>query len=156
MNKQFSILLEVNGIPPDSNAYNMEKQNLTPWEMFRWLCQLADDGERHLKLVSVTTIEEDTTVHSNPLENFSPTPEQINSLPEPLRKYIHHLETRSDPAGDVARIWSLEEQVDELCEKILEMKKGQETRKEEELKRLLAERKEDPIESFVSIEPEDS
>ncbi len=32
------------------------------------------------------------------LNNFKPTPEQINNLPEPLRKYIHDLETLCDPA----------------------------------------------------------
>jgi hypothetical protein len=38
------------------------------------------------------------------LENFSPTPEQINTLPLNLRRYIHHLETVSDPAGDQAAL----------------------------------------------------
>lgn len=38
-------------------------------------------------------------------ENWLPTPESINALPEPIRAYIHDLETRADPAGDVrARI----------------------------------------------------
>ncbi len=35
---------------------------------------------------------------------FEPTPEGVNALPEPLRQYIHDLETRCDPAGDVQRI----------------------------------------------------
>lgn len=30
-----------------------------------------------------------------------PTPAYINALPFPLRRYIHDLETRCDPAGDV-------------------------------------------------------
>ena len=32
---------------------------------------------------------------------FTPTPEHINALPEPIRKYIHDLETNCDPAGIV-------------------------------------------------------
>lgn len=35
------------------------------------------------------------------LLGFVPDAEHINSLPEPLRRYIHDLETRCDPAGDV-------------------------------------------------------
>jgi hypothetical protein len=34
-------------------------------------------------------------------DGWLPTPENINALPEPLRKFIHDLETRCDPAGDV-------------------------------------------------------
>jgi len=30
-----------------------------------------------------------------------PTPEAVNALPEPLRRYIHDLETNTDPAGMV-------------------------------------------------------
>lgn len=44
-------------------------------------------------------------------EPFVPTAKVINSLPEGLRRYIMHLETRSDPAGDTQRIWLLREQV---------------------------------------------
>jgi hypothetical protein len=32
---------------------------------------------------------------------------EINGLPEKLRRYIHDLETRSDPAGDIKEIASL-------------------------------------------------
>lgn len=34
-------------------------------------------------------------------DDFSPTPEQVNALPPRLREYIHGLEARSDPSGDV-------------------------------------------------------
>ena len=33
---------------------------------------------------------------------WNPTPDAINALPDPVRKYIHDLETRCDPAGIVA------------------------------------------------------
>tara|TARA_R110000868_G_scaffold10093_3_gene49441 strand:- start:140 stop:469 length:330 start_codon:yes stop_codon:yes gene_type:complete len=36
------------------------------------------------------------------LENFMPTSEQINNLPEGIRHYIMMLETKCDPAGDLA------------------------------------------------------
>ena len=32
-------------------------------------------------------------------EDWQPTPEAVNELPEPLRRYIHRLESLSDPAG---------------------------------------------------------
>jgi hypothetical protein len=34
-------------------------------------------------------------------DDFSPTPEQVNALPPRLREYIHGLEARCDPSGDV-------------------------------------------------------
>ena len=34
-------------------------------------------------------------------ENWTPTSENINQLPAPLRDYIHELSARADPAGDV-------------------------------------------------------
>lgn len=38
------------------------------------------------------------------LQEWQPTSENINALPETLRRYIHDLETRCDPAGDVAQL----------------------------------------------------
>ena len=41
---------------------------------------------------------------SEPLaEDWQPTPENINALPEPLRHYVRALESMSDPAGLAAR-----------------------------------------------------
>ena len=39
--------------------------------------------------------------------DWTPTPANINQLPEPLRRYFHDLETVSDPAGDVAELFRL-------------------------------------------------
>ena len=36
---------------------------------------------------------------------------QINALPEPLRQYVHDLETNADPAGEKMRLLQLEENV---------------------------------------------
>lgn len=39
---------------------------------------------------------------------------EVNALPERVRQYVHDLETRCDPAGDVQTIASLREQRDAL------------------------------------------
>lgn len=57
------------------------------------------------------------------LEDFKPTPEAINNLPESLRKYIHDLETICDPAGMVQEIASLKEQRDALVVRVKELEK---------------------------------
>src|SRR5260370_996812 len=43
------------------------------------------------------------------MDTFIPAPDHINALPGPLRSYIHDLETRADPAGNVAEIAMLKE-----------------------------------------------
>lgn len=43
-----------------------------------------------------------------------PTPANINALPEPVRKYIHDVETRCDPAGYVAELALLRDQNENL------------------------------------------
>jgi hypothetical protein len=43
------------------------------------------------------------------MDSFIPDADHINALPGPLRRYIHDLETRADPAGDVAEIALLKE-----------------------------------------------
>lgn len=37
-------------------------------------------------------------------EQWIPTADAINALPEPLRRYIHDIETRCDPAGDIREL----------------------------------------------------
>lgn len=41
---------------------------------------------------------------------WTPPPANINALPEPVRKYVHDLETRCDPAFDVQRMAALEQE----------------------------------------------
>jgi hypothetical protein len=38
------------------------------------------------------------------LDMWQPKPEDFNRLPERLRSYIHELETRADPAGEVQEL----------------------------------------------------
>lgn len=47
-------------------------------------------------------------------DDWRPTPENINGLPPPLQDYIHELEARADPAGDVQTIALLKDQVEAL------------------------------------------
>lgn len=37
-------------------------------------------------------------------DGWLPTSANINALPYPIRKYIHDLETRCDPAGDIREL----------------------------------------------------
>jgi len=52
------------------------------------------------------------------------TPDEINALPERVRKYIHDLETRCDPAGEVQERWSLREQRDALVVRVRELEEA--------------------------------
>jgi hypothetical protein len=45
-------------------------------------------------------------------------------LPGPIRRYIHDLSTRADPAGDVAEIACLKETVAALGARIRELELG--------------------------------
>jgi len=51
---------------------------------------------------------------SRPPEPWTPTSENINALPQPIRAYIMELETNADPAGMVRRAILAEEQRDAL------------------------------------------
>lgn len=45
-------------------------------------------------------------------EKWLPTPENVNALPEGVRKFVHDLASRCDPAGDVAALTGLQDQLD--------------------------------------------
>src|SRR5262245_40197441 len=45
-------------------------------------------------------------------EGWLPTAENVNALPEGIRRYVHDLETRCDPAGDVQKMAL---QADTIC-----------------------------------------
>lgn len=49
------------------------------------------------------------------------TNDEINALPERVRKYIHDLETRTDPAGEVQERWALREERDALLIRVREL-----------------------------------
>jgi len=52
------------------------------------------------------------------LNSWQPTQENINALPEPLRRYVYQLETLSDPAGLVCENAILKQQLDALTKKL--------------------------------------
>ena len=54
-------------------------------------------------------------------EGWTPTAANINALPDPLRRYIHDLETRCDPTGDVQTIHSQREQINGLLKRVREL-----------------------------------
>lgn len=47
-------------------------------------------------------------------KNWTPTSANINALPDPLRRYIHDLESRGGSSADVQTIAMLSVQVEEL------------------------------------------
>lgn len=48
-----------------------------------------------------------------------PTAAEVNALPEPMRDYIHQLETHDvDPQGDIRALWEAREQVRQLTAKV--------------------------------------
>lgn len=50
-----------------------------------------------------------------------PTPDEINALPEKVRRYIHDLVTRCDKSGDVQTIAMLREDRDALQRRVEEL-----------------------------------
>lgn len=54
-------------------------------------------------------------------DNWTPTPAAINALLEPLRRFIIHLETRSDPAGDVRALHVARENAEALAARVAEL-----------------------------------
>ena len=55
---------------------------------------------------------------------WTPTVEAINALPEPIRRYVHDLETRCDPAGDVRTIVCQRDQIEGLVALLDEARSG--------------------------------
>ena len=57
--------------------------------------------ETALTAIDSVVIPEAKAAVDAPVAAWTPTVESINALPEPLRAYIHELETNADPAGTV-------------------------------------------------------
>jgi hypothetical protein len=57
-------------------------------------------------------------------DNWLPTSENINALPEPLRKLIHDLHTNCDPAGLVRENALLRDRLEQLEELIKEIQES--------------------------------
>ena len=57
-------------------------------------------------------------------DDWLPTPENINALPEPVRKFIHDLETNADPAHIVRENILIKDTCKLLLSKLEEKKKN--------------------------------
>src|SRR5215470_5092043 len=55
-------------------------------------------------------------------EGWLPTAENVNALPEGIRRYVHDLETRCDPAGDVQKMALQADTIRGLDAKVRELK----------------------------------
>lgn len=53
-------------------------------------------------------------------DDWTPTAEAINALPEPLRRYIHDLETNCDPAGNIRELALARDTIKYLEAQVLE------------------------------------
>ena len=63
--------------------------------------------------------------------DWTPTAENINALPDPLREYICHIETLCDPAGIVAENTLLQDQTRQLDAMIARLKREIDDTKED-------------------------
>ena len=60
-------------------------------------------------------------------ESWTPTAENINALPLPLRRYIRDLETNADPAGTLRENFKLRQENAELrkeCKKLADIRRA--------------------------------
>lgn len=57
-------------------------------------------------------------------DDWRPTADSINALPEPLRRYIHHLETHADPQLTIQQLWEAREQVAQLEAMVRRLRQG--------------------------------
>lgn len=62
-----------------------------------------------------------TTEQVQRTASIYPTPDEINALPEKVRRYIHDLATRTDKTGDVQTIAILREDRDALQRRVEEL-----------------------------------
>lgn len=61
-------------------------------------------------------------VDAVPLSPRYPTPDEINELSEPAQRYIHDLETRCDPAGELQERAALKDQVAQLSAEVEQLR----------------------------------
>src|SRR5215467_2232925 len=54
-------------------------------------------------------------------ESWTPTPENINALPHPIRRYIHHLATNAVPSGTIAEAICQRENAMALARRVKEL-----------------------------------
>jgi hypothetical protein len=57
-------------------------------------------------------------------QNWVPTAENVNALPGPVRQYVHDLETRCDPSGDVRELVVARDTANQLESRIEELEEA--------------------------------
>jgi hypothetical protein len=78
--------------------------------------QMADHIERSLKQFGAASVGPDewkviiAALRAVLPIDWQPTPDAINSLSAPLRRYIHHLETDCDPSGTLRENFRLRDE----------------------------------------------
>lgn len=90
----------------ESDRWPDEKQRI------EW--QRKAEAERDSALVQVTRLEAELATMKSRFDDWLPTVDNVNALPESLRRYVHDLETRCDPAGDVASLTIARDQLEQL------------------------------------------
>jgi hypothetical protein len=60
----------------------------------------------------------------NQFKDWTPTPENINALPDPIRQYIHDLETNADPSGNIRDAICQRETAMALAKRVEELEKA--------------------------------
>jgi hypothetical protein len=87
-------------------------RELVPLEIKRRVCWLAGSISRRSYALGYLAGRE--YERQRDWKGWTPTAASVNALPEPLRKYIHDLETNCDPAGLVQQIAALHDQANQL------------------------------------------
>lgn len=75
------------------------------------------------RLLEAAREAQDTPVELSVPPDWKPTPEAIRALPEPLRRYIADLHTRTDPTCDTQLIWHQRDLIEQLTAKIVELQR---------------------------------
>lgn len=83
----------------------------------------CDDKEGQIarQSVEIVKLKAELAALESRFDDWLPTAENINALPESLRRYVFDLETRCDPAGEVALLSLTKDQNTQLQAKIAEL-----------------------------------
>jgi hypothetical protein len=110
----------------EMNGFVAERQVRNSGEAADFLEEAARDHFARVVLERDVPAHHDTPEVRFPAlrrRKWSMTPEQFNKLPLYVRDYVHHLETRADPNGDVRKIFFLRDQNAALIKLVGELKR---------------------------------
>ena len=89
-------------------------------------------------------------------EAWTPTSENVNALPAPVRQYVHDIETRCDPAGEVQQRAALQESVAGLSALLAEARAAHDAQTAQHVRDVdaaneRAERMREALETFMDL-----